>query len=141
MRQRILQVLSHFPEFEGQKLTVGFTQSAGVNRVHPRDNPRENRNYIRLKADASKFTIAHELYHILTREKAVDIFALSRSPFLIDKAPSYLDLPKSVKEHPTVFAQVLHDLAVQARERFVDEKEMVEWFEEQLKEKVALDAV
>lgn len=133
-----MNVLSHFPEFEGETLTVGFTQSAGVNGVHPRDDPRSNRNYIRLKAGASKFTIAHELYHILTREKAVDVFALSRSPYLIDKAPSYLDLPECVENSPAIYSHKFHELAVEARDRFNNEQEMVKWFEKRLKEKVML---
>ena len=136
MRERVLNVLSYFPEFEGKKLTIGLTRQAGTAGVHPRGDPRSNRNYIRLKVGASKFTIAHEFYHILTREKAIDIFTLSRSPYLIDRAPGYLDTPERVKEHPTVYRDTLHELAVQARERFVDEKEMVEWFEQTVKEEV-----
>jgi hypothetical protein len=138
MREKVLNVLSHFPEFKDETLTVGFTQSAGVNGVHPRDDPRSNRNYIRLKAGASKFTIAHELYHILTREKAVDIFALSRSPYLIDKAPSYLDLPECVENSPSVYSNTLHKLAEEAVDRFSNEQEMVKWFENRLQEEVSL---
>lgn len=135
MRERVQDVLTHFPEFEGEKLTIGFTQSAGIAGVTPKQE-REDRNYIRLKAGASKFTIAHELYHILTREKAVDIFALSRSPYLIDKVPSYLNVPDCVENYPKVYAETLHEVASAAVKRFSNQQEMVKWFEKALKEEV-----
>ena len=138
MRDRVLNVLSHFPEFEGHTLTIGRTQQAGKAGVHPRDDPYSNRNYIRLRPGASKFTVAHELYHILTREKAIDIFALSRSPFLIDKPPSYLELPDCVENRPTVYREMLHRVASDAVDRFHDEQEMVRWFEEQVVEEIAI---
>jgi hypothetical protein len=49
------------------------------------------------------FTIAHEFTHLLQArglvpggERACDLWALARSPLLIDKPPGYLKLPRAL---------------------------------------------
>jgi hypothetical protein len=135
IRELMLTVLSYFPEFHGKEITVGRTYGTAKG-IHPRndEDPKTDRIYIRLRDDATKFTVAHELYHVLTREKAVDVFALSRSPFLIDDTPGYLDIPHGVKEHAHKHRELLHDVAQEAvNDHFGSSTEMVEWFEQEVK--------
>lgn len=134
MRERLLNVVSHFPEVHGQTIVVGRTKSKDGQFIREREH-RHDGIYIRLKPGASRFTVAHEIYHHLTREKAVDIFALSRDEFLVDDAPSYVDLPQHVADHIHPYSTSLHRLAREAVTRFECRVEMVEWFEQEAAER------
>ena len=70
------------------------------------------------------FTIAHELTHLLqarglvpTGERACDLWALARSPLVIDSLPGYLELPRALRgrrEPEPSLASALHQLAREA---------------------------
>jgi Zn-dependent peptidase ImmA (M78 family) len=84
---------------------------------------------------AREFTISHELQHILTREKAVDIRAMSRSPALITDEPSYLDLPEEVVENLSEYRQLLHEIAVDVLSK-ANELPVAKEFEKRVRERV-----
>lgn len=91
------------------------------------------------------FTIAHELTHLLQArgavprgERACDLFALARSPSLVDAAPQYLDLPSAWRGPgplPARRAVALHEAArraVAARE--AGRRDYLRAFEQAVKE-------
>jgi hypothetical protein len=110
-----------FPELSGITIHVGLAQKRGVlgwgslDPERPGVWVRPRRLYL--------FTIAHEFTHLLQArdllprgERSCDLFALARTPLLIDHPPSYLKLPRSFRRaRPTPEqAQLLCDLARRA---------------------------
>jgi len=70
------------------------------------------------------FTIAHEFTHLLQArglvprgERACDLWALARSPLLVDAPPGYLAVPARLRRQhplPVAHAAMLHRAAVDA---------------------------
>lgn len=130
MKPKIEKVLEHFPEFEDEKLKIGHTNKRRNVAHYPMEASQNDRNYIRLSKGVNLQTISHELVHVLTREKAIDILSLARSAQLIDQPPPYLDLPEEIRENLGAYRTDLHELAATAEDRFHRHREMVHWFEE-----------
>ncbi len=110
-----------FPELSGITIHVGLAQKRGVlgwgsmDPERPGIWVRPRRLYL--------FTIAHEFTHLLQArelvprgERSCDVYALARTPLLVDHAPSYLNLPRSFRRaRPTpAQAQLLCDCARRA---------------------------
>jgi len=115
IRPRLEKTLKHYPEFQQEVLKIGRTRSARGRRPKDDDIKRSNKYYIQLNPEsADTFTISHELQHILTREKAVDVLAMTRSAELIrmDGSFGYIDIPDQIESNLREYRQVLHDIAV-----------------------------
>jgi hypothetical protein len=110
-----------FPELAGITIHVGLAQKRGVlgwgsmDPERPGVWVRPRRLYL--------FTIAHEFTHLLQArdlvprgERQCDLYALARTPLLIDHPPSYLKLPRSLRvPRPTpAQAHLLFDMARRA---------------------------
>jgi len=105
-RARILEHLEFarkfYPELDALTIRVGLAQKRGVlgwGSLDP-ENPGVWLRPRRLQL----FTIAHEFTHLLQArrlvprgEKQCDLWALARSPLLIDAAPNYLRLPRALR--------------------------------------------
>ena len=105
-RERILEHLEFarkfFPELEGVNVRVGLAQKRGVLGWASLD-PDQPGVWVRPRR-LQLFTIAHEFTHLLQArglvprgERQCDLWALARSPLLIDSAPNYLRLPRALK--------------------------------------------
>jgi hypothetical protein len=131
-RARILERLEFvrrfFPELNGAMIRVGLARKRGVLGWGSID-PEHPGVWVRPRL-THYFTIAHEFTHLLQArrlvprgERACDLWALSRSPLLIDNVPGYLRLPRSLRRCRTVESwqgAVLHDAAraaIEARAR------------------------
>jgi hypothetical protein len=98
IRERIEFVRYFFPELEGVTIKVGLALKPGVLGWGSLD-PERPGIWIRPRR-LDYFTIAHELTHLLQArqlvprgERACDLWALARSPLVVDTAPGYLALP------------------------------------------------
>ncbi len=113
-----------FPELEGTTVRVGLARKRGVlgwGSLHP-DHPGIWVRPRRLDA----FTIAHEFTHLLQArglvprgERACDLWALARSPLLVDAPPGYLRLPAELRRRRLLRprdAALLHRAARRALE-------------------------
>ncbi len=122
IRERIEFVRRFFPELDDTTIRVGLARKRGVlgwGSLDP-EHPGIWVRPIRLEY----FTIAHELTHLLQArgllprgERACDLFALTRSPLIIDHMPSYLRLPAALRRAEGVephVARALHDAACDA---------------------------
>lgn len=91
-----------FPELDGLTIRVGLVRKPGVlgwGSLDP-DQPGIWVRPRRLEA----FTIAHEMTHLLQArglvprgERACDLWALARSPLLVDAPPGYLEVPGAIR--------------------------------------------
>jgi hypothetical protein len=111
-----------FPELADVTIHVGLAQKRGVLGWGSLD-PERPGVWVRPRR-LHLFTIAHEFTHLLQArdlvprgERSCDLFALARSPLLIDHAPGYLKLPRAFRRgrRPTpTQAQQLHVAAKRA---------------------------
>ena len=127
IRERIEFVRGFFPEMMGVTIRVGLAQKRGILGWGSLD-PERPGIWIRPRR-LELFTIAHEMTHLLQArgivprgERQCDLWALARSPLVIDSPPSYLKLPRRLKCRPvrTDHAALMHRVArecVDARER------------------------
>ena len=127
-RPRILERLEFvrrfFPEMNGTTIRVGLAQKRGVLGWGSLD-PERPGVWVRPRLTAY-FTIAHEFTHLLQArrlvpggERACDLWALARSPLLIDQAPGYLRLPRALRVRRALEPwqpAILHDAARRAIE-------------------------
>jgi len=130
-RERILEYLEFarrfFPELEGVNIRVGLALKRGVLGWGSLD-PERPGVWVRPR-QLQLFTIAHEYTHLLQArglvprgERQCDLWALARSPLLIDSPPTYLKLPRAYRQRPlpTDVAALMHRIArecVAARDR------------------------
>lgn len=110
-RERILERLEFvrrfFPEMDGSTIRVGLAQKRGVLGWGSLD-PDHPGIWVRPRR-LDYFTVAHEFTHLLQArrlvpggERACDLWALARSPLLVDAPPGYLRLPGSFRERRRV---------------------------------------
>jgi hypothetical protein len=124
IQDRLEFVRRFFPEIEGWTIRVGMAKKRGVLGWGSLD-PERPGVWVRPRR-LETFTIAHEFTHLLQArrlvplgERACDLWAMARSPLLIDAPPCYLKLPKRLGErrrlsHET--AVLLHQAACRAIE-------------------------
>jgi len=115
-------VRGFFPELDGITVRVGLVRKRGVLGWGSLD-PDQPGIWVRpRRLDA--FTIAHEFTHLLQArglvprgERACDLWALARSPLLVDTPPGYLAVPSRMRRRqplPVAHAALLHRAAVEA---------------------------
>ena len=104
--ERILQQLEFvrpfFPELGALTIRVGLVRKPGILGWGSLD-PDAPGVWVRPRRQDS-FTIAHEFTHLLQArglvprgERSCDLFALARSPLLVDHPPGYLRLPMALR--------------------------------------------
>ena len=117
--ERLEFVRRFFPELEGITIHVGQAIRRDVLGWGSMD-PERPGIWVRPRTLAY-FTIAHEFTHLLqarrlvpSGERACDLWALARSPLVIDSLPGYLRLPRALRGWRTAepeLAMMLHRLA------------------------------
>lgn len=117
---RVEFVRRFFPELNGVTVRVGLAQKRGILGWGSLD-PERPGIWVRPRR-LDHFTIAHEFTHLLQArglvpggERACDLWALARSPLLIDKPPGYLKLPRALRYATTVTPRVSELLCDAAR--------------------------
>lgn len=129
-KERILEYLEFarkfYPELEGLEIRVGLAQKRGVLGWGSLD-PERPGVWVRPRR-LQLFTIAHEFTHLLQArnlvprgERQCDLWALARSPLLIDAAPNYLRLPRALRRGRPTNDQA-HALCAAAREAIEGQK-------------------
>jgi hypothetical protein len=144
--ERLDYVRRFFPELDGVTVHVGRALRRDVLGWGSMD-PERPGIWVRPRR-LDYFTIAHELTHLLqarrlvpTGERACDLWALARSPLVIDALPGYLKLPRAVRggrrpEPP--LASTLHRLACAAiARRDAGDRRYLAGFERELAEAIA----
>ncbi len=141
--------LRQFPELDGKTVTIGYTRAHLGSALLPRRPTPESRLTIRLRVRHLTYnTIGHELTHLvqgLSRqsagtaripegEKQCDVWTLARSGLFCDAAPSYLRLPRAVRENWPKYASSVRALCVAAIEKRKSYRFYLRWLEAQIKQ-------
>jgi len=153
--QRMIErSLTHFPELEGKTITVGYTRAHLGSAVLSYRRDSEPRLVIRLKVRKLSYqTIGHELTHLVqglgrggrnttpsfhlesipSGEKQCDIWTLARAPLFCDDAPTYLRLPRVMRECWPDYAEEVRKLCVAAIEKRHSFRLYIRWLEAEIR--------
>jgi len=140
IKERIDFVRYFFPELEGITVRVGLALKRGVLGWGSLD-PERPGIWIRPRR-LEYFTIAHELTHLLQArrivprgERACDLWALARTPLVIDTPPGYLRIPRTLRK-PKLSSEEAAGLCDAARRaieaRIAGDRRYLKRFEEEL---------
>lgn len=146
--------LRHFPELNGKTITVGYTRAHLGSASLCYQAGKETRLIIRLKVRKLSYqTIGHELTHlvqglsrgdrrvrssVLTQnipsgEKQCDIWTLARDTLFCDDAPTYLRLPRIMREHWLEYAEDIRQLCIAAIEKRKSQRLYIRWLESEIR--------
>jgi len=107
--ERLEFVRAFFPELDGVTIRIGLAQKRGVLGWGSLD-PERPGVWVRPRR-LDHFTVAHEFTHLLQArglvphgERACDLWALARSPLLVDSPPGYLRVPSSLRRRRSLEA-------------------------------------
>ncbi len=151
MIERSLQL---FPELQGTIITVGYTRKhLGSATVIYRKHIIM-RLIIRLKVRKVTYqTIGHELTHLIqglahgdrsdsraadrtkvpSGETQCDIWTLARDPLFCDDPPTYIKMPRLVRDHWPEYANQVRDLCIAAIEKRHSHRFYIRWLEDELR--------
>lgn len=146
--------LHYFPELKDSTITVGYTRKhLGSATVIYRKGVIA-RLIIRLKVRKVTYqTIGHELTHLIqglahgdraqprsvdphripSGEKQCDIWTLARDPLFCDDPPTYIKMPRAVRDRWPLFAEAVRDLCIAAIEKRPTERRYIRWLEEEIR--------
>jgi len=154
--EMIERSLRYFPELQGKKITVGYTRAhlGSASTSYYRDG-QVSRLIIRLKVRKLTYqTIGHELTHLVqglsrrdrfaraaavqehvpSGETQCDIWTLARHPLFCDDPPTYLRLPRIVREQWPRYAESVRALCVAAIEKRQSHRLYIRWLESEIRQ-------
>jgi hypothetical protein len=146
--------LTYFPELQGQSITIGYTRAHLGTAVLSYQRESEPRLIIRLKVRKLTYqTIGHELTHLVqglgrghgntgspfgwesipSGEKQCDIWTLARDPLFCDDAPTYLRLPRVMRERWPDYAAEVRKLCITAIKKRENFRLYIRWLEGEIR--------
>jgi hypothetical protein len=146
--------LPYFPELQGKMITVGLTRKhLGSASIGYRAGAI-TRLIIRLKVrNVTYQTIGHELTHLVqglargdrwipsaavqhkvpSGEKQCDIWTLARDFLFCDDPPTYLRMPRAVRERWPDYAESVRELCIAAIAHRATRRRYIQWLEVEIK--------
>lgn len=145
--------LNYFPELQDKIITVGYTRkhlgSASV--IYRRGVI--SKLIIRLRVRKLTYqTIGHELTHLIqalaygdptgrrssipgkipSGEKQCDIWTLARELLFCDDPPTYIELPRMIRDQWPEYAQSVRRLCIDAIEKRHTHRRYIRWLEDEI---------
>ena len=152
--EMVQRSLGYFPELTETTITVGYTRKhLGSATVIYRKGVIASL-IIRLKVRKVTYqTIGHELTHLIqglaqgdrsgTRsadpgkipsgEKQCDIWTLARDPLFCDDPPTYIKMPRMIRERWPDYAQAVRELCIAAIEKRHIQRQYIRWLEDEIR--------
>jgi hypothetical protein len=146
--------LAYFPELHGKTITVGLTRKhLGSASISYRAGTI-SRLVIRLKVRKVTYqTIGHELTHLVqglvhgdrsmagslarhripSGEKQCDIWTLARDFLFCDDPPTYLRMPRAIRECWPDYAEAIRQLCIAAIEKRKHHRLYIRWLESEIR--------
>lgn len=150
-QEMIERSLQYFPELGGATITVGYTRKHLGSATVIYRRQKIHRLIIRLRVRRVTYqTIGHELTHLVqglhygerelraarsnvpSGEQQCDIWTLARDPLFCDEPPTYIKLPRTIREHWANYALPVRELCIAAIEIRRTHRLYIRWLESQL---------
>jgi len=155
VREMLARAILCFPELQDKTITVGYTRAhLGSASLCYRPG-KEPRLIIRLKVRKLTYqTLGHEFTHLLqglvrgdrrpltaipsnkipAGEKQCDIWTLARHELFCDDAPTYIRMPRRMREDWPHFAAAVRNLCIAAIDKRNTHRQYIRWLEEEIRE-------
>jgi hypothetical protein len=149
--QMIHRSLGYFPELQDSTITIGYTRKhLGSATVIYRKGVIL-RLIIRLKVRKLTYqTIGHELTHLIQGlahgaratdpakiplgETQCDIWTLARDRLFCDDPPTYIKMPRSMRERWPDYAESVRELCIAAIEKRHTHRQYIRWLEQEIRQ-------
>jgi len=147
--------LRYFPELKDSTITIGYTRKhLGSATVMYRKGVI-SRLIIRFKVRKLTYqTIGHELTHLiqglgrgnLTAPRAIDpdripagetqcdIWTLARDPIFCDDPPTYIKMPRNLRERWPEYAESVRQLCIAAIDKRHTQRQYIRWLEQEIRQ-------
>jgi hypothetical protein len=147
--------LGYFPELKDSTITIGYTRKHLGSATVVYQKGIVSRLIIRLKVRKLTYqTIGHELTHLIqglgrgnltaprsadperipSGETQCDIWTLARNPLFCDDPPTYIKMPRVMRERWPDYADSVRDLCIAAIEKRLMQRQYIRWLEQELRE-------
>ena len=148
--EMINRALEYFPELQGKTITVGYTRVHLGSAVISRKRNSEPQFVIRLKVRNLTYqTIGHELTHLVqaltlgdrppaayeripSGETQCDIWTLARHALFCDDAPTYIKMPRIMRDLWPNYAVAVRRLCIAAIEKRSSFRPYIRWLESEI---------
>ena len=153
--EMIEQSLRYFPELQDSTIAVGYTRKHLGSATVVYRKGIISRLIIRFKVRKLTYqTIGHELTHLiqglgrgnLTAPRAIDpdripsgetqcdIWTLARDPLFCDDPPTYIKMPRAMRERWPDYAESVRDLCIAAIEKRHTQRQYIRWLEQEIRQ-------
>jgi len=143
--------LTHFPELNGQAITVGVTRKHLGSATVVYRKGEIMKMIIRLRVRKVTYqTIGHELTHLVqglthgdrarkadpshipSGEKQCDVWTLARHPLFCDDPPTYIKMPRAMRANWFDYADGVRDLCIAAIAKRQTHRQYLRWLESEI---------
>ena len=152
--EMIEQSLRYFPELKDSTITIGYTRKHLGSATVVYRKGIISRLIIRFKVRKLTYqTIGHELTHLIqglgrgnlnapratdpdripTGETQCDIWTLARDPLFCDDSPTYIKIPRNMRERWPEYAESVRELCIAAIEKRHTQRQYIRWLEQEIR--------
>jgi hypothetical protein len=152
--EMIERSLRYFPELQDSTITVGYTRKHLGSATVVYRKQTILRLIIRLKVRKLTYqTIGHELTHLIqglgrgnhsaaraadpdripSGETQCDIWTLARAALFCDDPPTYIKMPRVVRERWMDYTDSVREICVAAIEKRLTQRQYIRWLEDELR--------
>ena len=147
--------LGYFPELKDSTITIGYTRKHLGSATVIYRKGIISRLIIRFKVRKLTYqTIGHELTHLIqglgrgnlnapratdpdripSGETQCDIWTLARDPLFCDDPPTYIKMPRTMREGWPQYAEAVRELCIAAIEKRHIQRQYIRWLEQEIRE-------
>lgn len=148
----VQRALLCFPELENAAITIGYTRKHLGSATVIYRKGQLHKLIIRLRVRKVTYhTIGHELTHLVqglayghrgarsadpshipVGETQCDIWTLARDPLFLDDPPTYIKMPRLLREHWADYAEAVRELCIAAIARRPTQRLYIQWLEAEI---------
>lgn len=153
--EMIERSLRYFPELKDSTITVGYTRKHLGSATVIYRKGIISRLIIRFKVRKLTYqTIGHELTHLiqglgrgnLTAPRAIDpdripsgetqcdIWTLARDPLFCDDPPTYIKMPRMMRERWPDYTESVRELCIAAIDKRHTQRQYIRWLEQEIRQ-------
>jgi hypothetical protein len=146
--------IRYFPELQGKTITVGYTRAHLGSAIVAYRGGGVSRLIVRLRVRKLTFqTVGHELTHLVqglsrgdrrarsslnsdripSGEKQCDIWTLARHELFCDDPPTYLHMPRVIREDWADYAEAVRRLCIEAIRQRKNHRFYIRWLESEIR--------
>ncbi len=151
--EMVQRALGYFPELKDAAITIGYTRKHLGSATVIYRKGELYRLIIRLRVRKVTYhTIGHELTHLVqglaygerfstrsadperipTGETQCDIWTLARDPLFLDDPPTYIKMPRIMRQRWPDYAESVRELCIAAIDKRHTQRQYIRWLEREI---------